>query len=84
MADFLVGIVIFLTIGGWIWLLGFLYTDRKERRDATNDNMTWARADERIIMQYKVKQLPVVSDMYGEASVRLEDVLAIINRGSHD
>jgi len=84
MGEVFMGIVVLITLVAWIILIGFLMAEKREREFTALNNMRWARNDERIILQHKVNELPVASDMYGEASVRLEDVLAIIYKGSRN
>jgi hypothetical protein len=71
MTDFLIGIIVFVTVGGWIWLLGFLIADRRERRDVTRDNMKWARAKERATIQIQVAELEHAPGCQGQVQPAL-------------
>ena len=57
MYDVAAVVLVALTLAGWICLIGWLLTEKQQRKSAGRDNMVWARADERAKISAKVIML---------------------------
>jgi len=78
MGEVILGTVIFITLVGWIVLLGFLLDEKRRRNSIAKEDMVWARADERSILYLKVKELRTEFPL-GSYEEAIDDVIAIIN-----
>jgi len=77
MGEVILGTVIFITLVGWIVLLGFLFEEKRQRQIIGRYDMVWARNDERIILAHLVRELRTDFPL-GSYEEAIDEVLEII------